>query len=139
MPIALFFSSCQISAHPIRNFRANPSTPGLFDNIDYIGQFINDMHSVQDNIIKETVELLTAQCPSLLYNAADAAGMIKQSNFSNSSQKAQKKYSRPWFNADCRKMRQQYRRAKNVRRLVSDNEYFHALNDASKAYKKCLN
>ena len=36
-------------------------------------------------------------------------------------------------------MRQHYRRAKNVRRRVNDNENFHALNDASKAYKKCLN
>ena len=38
------------------------------------------MNSVQDDISKETVELLTAQCSSLLYNAADAAGVIKQSN-----------------------------------------------------------
>ena len=34
MPIVLFFSSRQISAHPIRNFRSNQSTPGRFDNID---------------------------------------------------------------------------------------------------------
>ena len=33
MPIVLFFSSRQISAHPIWNFRVNPSTPGRFDNI----------------------------------------------------------------------------------------------------------
>ena len=33
MPVVLCFSSRQISAHPIRNFRANPSTPGRFDNI----------------------------------------------------------------------------------------------------------
>ena len=89
------------------------------------------MNYVQDDISKETVELLTAQCSSLLYNAADAAGVIKQSNPSNSSQKAKRKYSRPRFNADCRKMRQQYRRAKNVRRRVNDNENVHALNDAS--------
>ena len=35
MPVISFFSSHQISAHPIRNFRANPSTPGRFDNIAY--------------------------------------------------------------------------------------------------------
>ena len=35
MPIVLFFSSRQISAHPIRNFRSNQSTPGRFDNIGY--------------------------------------------------------------------------------------------------------
>ena len=34
MPIVLFFSSRQISAQLIRNFWANPSTPGRFDNID---------------------------------------------------------------------------------------------------------
>ena len=28
MPIVLFFSSRQISAHPIRNFRSSQSTPG---------------------------------------------------------------------------------------------------------------
>ena len=83
--------------------------------------------------------MLTAQCSPLLYNAADAAGIIKQSNPTNSSQKTKRKYSRPSFNADCRKMRQQYRRAKNVRRRVNDNENFQALNDSSKAYKECLN
>ena len=35
MPIVLFFSSRQISAHPIRNFRSNQSTSGRLDNIDY--------------------------------------------------------------------------------------------------------
>ena len=35
MPIVLFFSSRQISAHPIRNFWANPSTPGWFDSIAF--------------------------------------------------------------------------------------------------------
>ena len=34
--VILFFSSCQIIANPIRNFWANPSTPGRFDNIDDI-------------------------------------------------------------------------------------------------------
>ena len=34
MPIVLFFSSRQISAHPIRNFRSNQSTPGRFDNTE---------------------------------------------------------------------------------------------------------
>ena len=34
MPIVLFFSSRQISAHLIRNFRSNQSTPGRFDNIE---------------------------------------------------------------------------------------------------------
>ena len=33
MPVVLFFSSRKISAHPIRNFRANPRTPGRFDNL----------------------------------------------------------------------------------------------------------
>ena len=46
-------------------------------NTDGISQFINHMNSVQEDITKETVELLTAQCSSLLYNAADAAGMLK--------------------------------------------------------------
>ena len=36
-------------------------------------------------------------------------------------------------------MEQQYRRAKNIRRRVSDTENLLALNDTSKAYKKCLN
>ena len=34
IPIILFFSSRQISAHPIRNFRSSQSTPGRFDNIE---------------------------------------------------------------------------------------------------------
>ena len=46
-------------------------------NNDDIDQFIVQLDSTQ-NITQDSVELLTAQCSSLLYNAADAAGMIKQ-------------------------------------------------------------
>ena len=36
MSIVLFFSSLQISAHPIRNFLSNQSSPGRFDNIGIV-------------------------------------------------------------------------------------------------------
>ena len=68
--------------------------------------------------------------------------MIKRSNFavsSNSGRKSRQSITRPWFNTECQKMQQQYRRDKNIRRRVSDIENLRALNDTSKAYKKCLN
>ena len=34
MPIVLFFSSCQILAHSIRNFCSDQSTSGRFDTIE---------------------------------------------------------------------------------------------------------
>ena len=49
-------------------------------NNEEINHFICHMNSLEDNVTKEIVELLTSQCTSLLYNAADAAdaaGMIK--------------------------------------------------------------
>ena len=95
------------------------------------------MNSIEGDFTKETVELLTSQCSPLLYNAADLAEMIKRSNFagsSNSGRKTRKIITRPWFNTECRKMQQKYRRAKHIRRRVSDIEN-RVLNDASKAYK----
>ena len=38
---------------------------------DYITQFINHMDSLDGNYTKNDVDLLTSQCASLLYNAAD--------------------------------------------------------------------
>lgn len=110
-------------------------------NNEEINHFICHMDSLEGDFTKETVELLTSQCTSLLYNAADAAGMIKHNvsiGLSNRGCRARKSTVRPWFNNECRKMQQQYRRAKNIRRRINDAENFAALNDASKAYKKCL-
>ena len=47
MPSVLFFSSRQISAHPIRNFHSSQSTPGRFDNIENAIFYISDeyLHS----------------------------------------------------------------------------------------------
>ena len=63
---------------------------------------------MEGDLAKETVELLTSQCSSLLYNAADSTGMIKSNNFassSNSGRKTRKSaITRPWFNTECRKM-----------------------------------
>ena len=49
-------------------------------NNDNINQLFDHMDSLNENVSKETVQLITTQCSSLLYNAADAAGMIKQIN-----------------------------------------------------------
>ena len=47
MPIVLFFSSRQISAHSIRNFCSNQSIPGRFDNIEIA---INGMQHYLDRV-----------------------------------------------------------------------------------------
>ena len=68
--------------------------------------------------------------------------MIKQSRCPENAQTPKKvnpKVSHPWFNAECRQMQQQYRRLKNLHQRVNNVENFHALNEASKAYKKCIN
>ena len=45
------------------------------DNDD-ITQFINHMDSLDGNYTKNDVDLLTSQCASLLYNAADERGIF---------------------------------------------------------------
>ena len=110
-------------------------------NNEEINLFICRMNSLEGNFTKETVELLTSQCTSLLYNAADEAGMIKRNDFvglSNKERRTRRSTVRPWFNSDCRKMQRQYRRVKNVCRRMNNAENFITLSDASKAYKKCL-
>ena len=90
---------------------------------------------------KNDVDLLTSQCASLLYNAADVTGLIKSSNSvvsSNLGRRTRRNITRPWFDHECRRMQLKYRRIKNLRRRVSDIENYQALNDASKDYKKCL-
>ena len=56
MPTVLFFSSRQISAHPIRNFRANSSTQGRFDNIEDILDNLNafEFHVLDISILCKT-------------------------------------------------------------------------------------
>ena len=49
------------------------------------------------------------------------------------------KSPKPWFNNECRRLRIQYRRAKNHKRRVNNVENFQFLHNASKDYKKCLN
>ena len=69
------------------------------DNDD-ITQFINHMNSLDGNYTKNDVDLLTSQCASLLYNAADVTGMIKSSNSvvsSNLGRRTRRNITRPWF------------------------------------------
>ena len=58
---------------------------------------------------------------------------IVRSNTSQ-NQLPRKHTKRPWFNAECQRLRSQYRRSKNHKRRV--NNVF--LQDASKAYKNVL-
>ena len=56
-------------------------------NSDDITQFVNHMDSLDGSYTKNDVDLLTSQCASLLYNAADKTGLIKSSSSVGSSQK----------------------------------------------------
>ena len=97
------------------------------------------MDSLDGNYTKNDVDLLTSQCASLLYNAADVTGLIKSSNSvvsSNLGRRTRRNITWPWFDHECRRMQLKYRRIKNLRRRVSDIENYQALNDASKDYKK---
>ena len=107
------------------------------DNDD-IPQFINHMDSLDGNYTKKDVDLLTSQCASLLYTAADVTGLIKSSNSVVSSilgRRTSRNITRPWFDHECRRMQLKYLRIKNLRRRVSDTENYQALNDASRDYK----
>lgn len=108
-----------------------------------INHFNDSLDALSPNdFTKENIESYVSQCSSLLFNAADAAGMIKHrivKNMANPKQTTRKPVKRPWFNQDCQRMRMHYRRAKNHRRRVNNVENFHSLTEASKAYKKCIN
>ena len=73
-------------------------------NDDNINQLIDQMDSLNETVSKETVQHLTTQCSSLLYNAADAAGMIKQITPRPNLARKTSKPTRPWFNAECRSL-----------------------------------
>ena len=69
-------------------------------NDENINQLIDQMDSLNETVSKETVQHLTTQCSSLLYNAADAAGMIKQITPRPNLARKKSKPTRPWFNAE---------------------------------------
>ena len=52
--LSLIFSSRQIPAHPIRNFRSNQSTPGRFDNIGGV--------TLELSLTRQAVELSLFLC-----------------------------------------------------------------------------
>ena len=112
-------------------------------NEDDVERFVEKLALVSTNTVtKDDVEVLASECSSLLFNAADAAGMISHKtarspiNPKRVSRKAAKK---PWFNDECRRHRLQYRRTKNHRRRVNNAENFQFKQEACKANKKCLN
>ena len=107
-------------------------------NDENINQLIDQMDSLNETVSRETVQHLTTQCSSLLYNAADAAGMIKQITSRPNLARKKSKPTRPWFNAECRSLQKKFRRAKNMRRRVSNRDNMEALTESSKAYKKCV-
>ena len=60
MPIVLFFSFRQISAHSVQNFRSSQCTPGRFDNID-----------LAENICNRTLVGKTKTYSNVLTNIAE--------------------------------------------------------------------
>ena len=108
-------------------------------NEDDVECFVEKLALVSTNTVtKEDVEVLSSECSSLLFNAADAAGMISHKtarspiNPKRVSRKAAKK---PWFNDECRRHRIQYRCTKNHRRRVNNAENFQFKQEAGRAYK----
>ena len=105
--------------------------------------FVEKLALVSTNTVtKEDVEVLASECSSLLFKAADAAGMISHKTVRspiNPKRVSRKAAKKPWFNDECRRHRLQYRRTKNHRRRVNNAENFQFKQEASKAYKKCLN
>ena len=93
-------------------------------------------------VTKEDVEVLVSECSSLLFDAAEAADMISHKTVTSrvaSKFDSRKVHKKPWFNDECRRLRIQYRRAKNHKRRVNNVENFQFLHNASKDYKKCIN
>ena len=81
-------------------------------NINEINQFVDKVNSIsQNDISQEEVETLVSECSSLLLNAADAAGMIKNKTIQEMPNRVERKCNsvkRPWFNANCQKLHLQY-------------------------------
>ena len=105
-----------------------------------VTQFLDRLSSVTPNdISKESIELMVSECSSLLFNAADAAGMITHKIHRVKTRQRQlnhKCVKRPWFDAECQRLRLQYRRSKNHRRKVNNVENFHFLKETCKEYIK---
>ena len=76
------------------------------------------MDSLDGNYTKNDVDLLTPQCATLLYNAADVTGLIESNNSlvsSNLGRRTRRNITRPWFDHECRRMQIKYCRIKNLR------------------------
>ena len=89
----------------------------------------------------KAIEELTSECSSILIDAANDTGFIKQIQRKSSKVKTSIKHKpikRPWFNNECAVLRCQYKRAKNLRHRVNSVVNHQLLHNASKAYKNAL-
>ena len=81
---------------------------------------------------------LRHKCSSFLLHAAESSGMLKQIKVFPVTKNAEKHHvvRRPWFNDECRTLRNQYKHAKNRRRRTDTRENYKYLTNASRAYKR---
>ena len=83
----------------------NLNLVNIFNHLDDfdVTQFPERLSSVSPNdISKESIELMISECSSLLFNAADAAGMITHKIPKESTRESQlnhKRVKRLWFDA----------------------------------------
>ena len=79
-----------------------------------------DTMSLRNNVTKAEICCLTTEYYSVILYAAESAGMLKQVKVFPAHKKCRKTISRvndvkrPWFNDECRTLRNQYKIAEGV-------------------------
>lgn len=93
-----------------------------------------------DSIDKHMIDSLVGECNTLILNAAENSGMLKEVNLSRRSYDRNKsKVNKPWYNKDCHQARKSYYRAKNLHWRIRNAENRSNMVRQSKVYKKTIN
>ena len=107
-----------------------------------IASFIEKIDALNpEQVSTKAIEEFTSECSSILTDAANDTGFIKQIQRKSKVKTSikHKPIKRTWFNNECAVLRRQYKRAKNLRHRVNSVVNHQLLHNASKAYKKCIN
>ena len=97
-----------------------------------------DTMSSRNDVTKAEICGLAIEYSSFLLHATESSGMLKQVKIFPVTNNAEKHHvvKRPWFNDECRTLRNQYKHALNRRRRTDTFENYKYLTNASRAYKR---
>ena len=143
---AVFHENCHTDTQNVYRAKWNNAEAQIFVenlNSDKIASLISKIDALSsDQAVANDINNLNTEYLSILIDAANGAGFIKEVKVyppRNNHKVSTKPVQRPWFNNECKQLRQQYKRAKNLRHRINNAQNFNSVHNASKAYKKCIN